>query len=198
MTDAIPDAQIVICGRGGQGILFLTRLLDEVALSLGLNVISSETHGMAMRGGSVVSYVKIGNFNSPLIRSGQGDILFALAESELPLTRHLLKKKGGQIYVNSPETKPGAIDASAKAEALGSLVVSNLVLLGFACSHPVFPFTFESIKSVLITMSPKRVLENNIKALKAGYEAAGQAQQSRVNREDAPRNKKGASRCWSK
>ena len=63
------ETQIVICGRGGQGVLFLTRLLDEVALSRGNNVISFETHGMAMRGGSVVSYIKIGNFNSPLIYS---------------------------------------------------------------------------------------------------------------------------------
>jgi len=172
MTDAIPDVQIIICGRGGQGILFLTRLLDEVALSFGQNVISSETHGMAVRGGSVASYVRIGNFNSPLIRSGQGDVLLALSESELPLNRHLLKKKIGQIYVNSPETNPGAIDASAKAEALGSLVVTNLVLLGFACAHAVFPFSFERIKRVLIEISPKRVLENNLNALKAGYDSA--------------------------
>ena len=114
MTNAISDVQIIICGRGGQGILFLTRLLDEVALNLGQNVISSETHGMAMRGGSVVSYVKIGNFNSPLIRSGQGDVLLALSESELPLNRHLLKKEGGQIYVNSPGTKGGPLMLRAR------------------------------------------------------------------------------------
>lgn len=175
MTDAVvPDVQIIICGRGGQGILFLTRLLDEVALSLGQDVISSETHGMAVRGGSVASYIKIGNFNSPLIRSGQGDVLLALSESELPLNRHLLKKKGGQIYVNSPETKQGAIDASAKAEALGSLVVANLVLLGFGCAHAGFPFTFERIRNVLIQMSPKHVLESNTSALKAGFDAVQQ------------------------
>jgi len=174
MTNAIPEVQIIICGRGGQGILFLTRLLDGVALNLGQNVISSETHGMAMRGGSVVSYVKIGNFNSPLIRSGQGDVLLALSESELPLNRHLLKKEGGQIYVNSPETKRNAIDASGQAVALGSLVVANLVLLGFACGHNAFPLKFETIKQVLIQMSPKRVLENNTNALKAGYDSAQQ------------------------
>ena len=96
------ETQIVLCGRGGQGVLFLTRLLDEVALSRGSHVISSETHGMAMRGGSVVSYIKIGNFNSPLIRAGQADILLALSESEVSLNRHLLKQGSGQIYCNTP------------------------------------------------------------------------------------------------
>jgi indolepyruvate ferredoxin oxidoreductase beta subunit len=42
--------QMILCGRGGQGIVFLTRLLGDIATQKGLNVISSETHGMAVRG----------------------------------------------------------------------------------------------------------------------------------------------------
>jgi len=162
------ETQIVICGRGGQGVLFLTRLLDEVALSLGNNVISSETHGMAMRGGSVVSYIKIGNFNSPLIRAEQADILIALSESEVALNNHLLKKGSRQVYCNTPAHKPCFIDATAIARDLGSVVVTNLVLLGFACGHPAFPFEFKVVEKVLKQISPSRLLKINQMALAEG------------------------------
>ena len=168
MNQCKRELQIIICGRGGQGVLFLTRLLDEVALSEGSNVISSETHGMAMRGGSVISSIRIGTFASPLIRSGQADIILALAESEVPLSMHLLKKGDGQVYVNSPVGKEGAIDASMIAAELGSVVVSNLVLLGFACAHKEFPFAFTAVKKILKRISPHHVLEINMRALAEG------------------------------
>jgi len=165
------EVQIVICGRGGQGVLFLTRLLDEVALSLGNNVISSETHGMAMRGGSIASYIRIGEFYSPLIRSEQGDILIALSEPELSLYTHLLKKGRRQIYVNSPHSKHDALSAEKIAKGLGTVVVTNLVLLGFACGHHEFPFEYETVRDILKKMSPPRVLAINVKALTEGYNA---------------------------
>lgn len=165
------DIQIIICGRGGQGILFLTRLLDEVALSLGNNVISSETHGMAMRGGSVVSSIRIGEFYSPLIRSGQGDIMIALSETEVSPNVHLLKKGSAPIYVNSPDHKQGAIHAEKIAEGLGFTVMTNLVLLGFSCGHPEFPFEYEMVKNTLRKMSPQRMLDINTNALAEGYHA---------------------------
>ena len=164
--------QIIICGRGGQGVLFLTRILDEAALADGKNVISSETHGMAMRGGSVASFIRIGPFASPLIRSGQGDIIFALAESEVERNIHLLKKNGGQVYVNSAANGLGAIDATGIAHELGSLVVSNLILLGFACAHRDFPFSFAAVKKVLRRISSPKVLDINMRALTAGYKRA--------------------------
>jgi len=164
--------QIIICGRGGQGVLFLTRILDEAALAEGKNVISSETHGMAMRGGSVVSSIRIGPFASPLIRSGQGDIILALSDAEVERNIHLLKKTGGQVYVNSAANGAGAIDATCIAHELGSLVVSNLVLLGFACAHREFPFSFATVKKVLARISSTRVLDINMRALAEGYRRA--------------------------
>ena len=166
------DIQIVICGRGGQGILFLTKLIDEVALIHGNNVISSETHGMAMRGGSVVSYIRIGKFDSPLIRSEQADIVIALSEHELELNRHLLKTTGAQIYVNSPDNKDGALDAEKISRELGASVVTNLVMLGFACAHKGFPFSFESVLETLKAISPPRMKEINAKAFTHAYNHA--------------------------
>lgn len=164
--------QMVICGRGGQGVLFLTRILDEAALAEGKNVISSETHGMAMRGGSVVSFIRIGSFASPLIRSGQGDIILALSDAEVERNIHLLNKTGGQVYVNSADNGAGAIDATGIAQELGSLVVSNLVLLGFACAHRDFPFSFAAVKKVIKRISSPKVLEINVRALAEGYKRA--------------------------
>ena len=63
--------QIIVSGLGGQGALTLTRLLAEAAAALGLPVITSETHGMAQRGGTVISMIKVGPFRGPLIPAGR-------------------------------------------------------------------------------------------------------------------------------
>ncbi|MGD2016130.1 MAG: 2-oxoacid:acceptor oxidoreductase family protein, partial [Desulfobacterales bacterium] len=65
--------QLIISGVGGQGVLFVTRLLAEAAILRGLAVFTSETHGMAQRGGTVLSHLKVGEHTSPLIRPAQAD-----------------------------------------------------------------------------------------------------------------------------
>jgi len=164
-------SQIVLCGRGGQGILFLTRILDEVAVLLGLSVISSETHGMAMRGGSVASFIRIGDFHSPLIRSGQADILMVLEEKELSAHEHFAKKSGSQVYVNSKNNYKRSIDASGIAIRIGSPVSANLVLLGYAAAHPDFPFTKDDIIDILKKISPQKIIDRNITCFSEGYHA---------------------------
>ena len=76
------DLQMVIAGLGGEGIIFMTRVLVEGLYRSGYPVISTETHGMAMRGGSVISQVKIGDHQSPLIRYGEADILLGTSTVE--------------------------------------------------------------------------------------------------------------------
>lgn len=166
------QAQILICGLGGQGVLFVTRLINEAAVLMGQDVISSETHGMAMRGGSVVSYIRIGNFKAPLIRAGQADVILSLAEQELALYTHLLKDSC-QIYVNMPRGKKiNSINATRIAEGLGTPMITNLVLLGFAAAHEEFPVDYSLLKKVLKNISPPRVLELNTRALEEGFNAA--------------------------
>ncbi len=130
--------QIVLSGLGGQGILFLSRLLAEAAIAAGFPVLTSETHGMAQRGGVVVSHLKVGGFDSPLVRTGHADLLLVLKEENVALHREFLAD-GGAIVVNAPiptDAGPGvrvhAVDADALALAAGSPHVANLVLLGFA------------------------------------------------------------------
>lgn len=128
--------QIILSGIGGQGVLFVTRLLAEAALELGLSVLISETHGMAQRGGNVISHLKVGHSGptGPLIRPGRADLFLGLHPDSFGVHGFFLKP-GGTAFCNGP---PSAgilsIDASRKARELGSPVTANLVLLGFAAA----------------------------------------------------------------
>jgi indolepyruvate ferredoxin oxidoreductase beta subunit len=161
--------QIAITGRGGQGVLFLTRILTECALELGVEVIASETHGMAMRGGSVVSTVKVGPFRGPLIRSGQADVMLVLDEGSMATFSHLLSKRGA-LFVNSPVlSHHPSIDATGLAAAAGSPLMANLVLLGYALTHDALFCDYPLTESVTRKISPERFREANLKALNLGY-----------------------------
>jgi len=133
--------QIVLSGVGGQGILFLSRLLAEAAIAGGFPVLTSETHGMAQRGGVVVSHLKVGGFDSPLVRAGRADLLLVLKEENVALHRQFLVD-GGSLIVNAPvptDAGPGmrvyAVDADALALSAGAPHAVNLVLLGFALAR---------------------------------------------------------------
>lgn len=133
--------QIVVSGVGGQGVLFVTRLLADAAIRRGVSVLTSETHGMAQRGGVVVSHLKAGDFASPLVRAGQADGLFVLKEENIPLHRGFVKS-GGWIIVNSARAGAAdgdetlhAIDADGLAHESGNLQAANLILLGFALAR---------------------------------------------------------------
>ena len=161
--------RILICGVGGQGVLFLTRVLGEAALLKNKPFISSETHGMAVRGGSVVSHIKIGNFNSPLIRSGQADILFALSESEITAYGHYLKNRGSTFINSTKINNESHCDATGLALKAGSIKALNLSLLGYALSTENFPFTYRTIREAVQKITPKNSLSINQRALELGH-----------------------------
>lgn len=170
--DVLLRAQILICGIGGQGVLFLTRLLGEATLAMNQPFISSETHGMAVRGDSVASHIKIGDFNSPLIRSGQADFLFALSENEMAANEHYLKNNSS-TFINSTRTNnKNHCDATGLAFKAGAIKASNLSLLGYALSRDGFPLSYGTIKNVLKNISPGNFISINLKALELGYKAS--------------------------
>ncbi|MBI5420110.1 MAG: 2-oxoacid:acceptor oxidoreductase family protein [Deltaproteobacteria bacterium] len=136
-----PRQQIVLSGLGGQGVLFVSRLLAEAAIRKGEPVLTSETHGMAQRGGVVVSHLKVGGFASPLVRAGQADGLFVLSEENFPHHRAFLRPAGWAVVNARPGRKDEprgaihAIDADGLALSAGNGPAANLVLLGFALSR---------------------------------------------------------------
>jgi indolepyruvate ferredoxin oxidoreductase, beta subunit len=161
--------QIVVSGIGGQGVLFLTRVLAEAAVEKGMEVLTSETHGMAMRGGTVISHIKIGAFTSPLIRTGQADVGLFLHAGNLEVHRGFLKPEG-LIYINREKNGDGeAIDATRMAREYGSLVIANLVLLGFAVRQGGLFCDAAIVEAVLRRISPAGQLETNL----AGFRLTG-------------------------
>ena len=177
--------QILISGVGGQGVLFVTGLLAEAAIDDGLPVFTSETHGMAQRGGTVVSHFKVGEFSSPLIRPFQADGLLVLKDENIMQHGSFLKK-GGWAVVNSGKDLNISDDAEAKwidADKLAQEITNpksvNLIMLGYALAWAgkktgdgINLFcAFADIRQVLRVKFAKRrkMLDASLFALETGY-----------------------------
>ena len=176
---------IILCGLGGQGILFMTRILAQTALDKGFKVMGAETHGMAQRGGSVVSHLKLGEVESSLVRSGSAHLLLALEESEGYRNIPFLSPSSG-IYVNMDSSKfPSekikafldkkeivlrAVSASGIAQELGAPLSSNLAMLGFFSAFDESPVDAQALRQTIEKISPDRFRENNLKVFDAGRE----------------------------
>jgi indolepyruvate ferredoxin oxidoreductase beta subunit len=164
--------QIIISGLGGQGALTVTRLLAEAAMALKLEVITSETHGMAQRGGTVISMVKVGPFKGPLIPGGEADVGLFLHSKNLAVHCFYLKP-GAAVFVNTG----GAgdyfhLDARLLAQKMGAPVAANLVLLGYAAARGALFCDSRLLEKVVAAKTPPRFLESNLKAFRLGVEAA--------------------------
>ena len=188
-------SNILIVGVGGQGTLLASVLLGNLALLKGYDVKLSEVHGMAQRGGSVVTHVKIseGTVSSPLIEEGDADVIIAFEELEAYRWLPYLKK-GGTMYVNTQQILPmpvimgnakypddimkvleenagtvKAFDALRIAEECGSVKAVNVVLLGAASKD--LPFDESAwIRVIEENVKPKFV-ELNKKAFEMGRNA---------------------------
>ncbi|MEE9611193.1 MAG: indolepyruvate oxidoreductase subunit beta [Desulfatiglandales bacterium] len=180
------DFRIILGGVGGQGILFVTRILTEAALVNGLGVFGSEIHGMAQRGGAVVSHLKIGNPLGPLVRRGTADCLIAFEESEAYRNLDFLKKGGScfvncsgvgfpnnsiQPYFRKMQLRSFLLNATGFALEGKFPFAANLVLLGYAVATNELPLEPMDIERIIKRESPPRLLKANLKAFQGGIEA---------------------------
>lgn len=181
---------ILIAGVGGQGTVLASRILAAAAMEAGLFTRTSETIGMAQRGGCVVSHVRIDSKElSSIIPIGDVDLLigFELAEAARNLYR---LGKNGKCIINTMTVKPvtstlgnsaynkekieGFIKASANdaifvdgyniAKEAGSIKAVNMVLLGAAASKGILPFNKEILESVIRKNVASKYLDLNLKA----------------------------------
>jgi len=181
------STNIVLTGLGGQGILFMTRILAQTALDTGYNVIGAETHGMAQRGGSVVSHLRLGEVQGSLVQTGTAHILLALDELEGYRNLPFLSRKGRlfantnashfppedvKAFLNRREIAYRAVPAGVLARGLGAPRSSNLALLGFFSAFSEKPFTFGEILQTIEKISPDRFKEINRKVFEAGHQRA--------------------------
>jgi len=105
-SDEKTSLSIVLAGVGGQGTLVAGKLIGVIALKLGLDVKVSEVHGMSQRGGSVITYVRLGEkVFSPIIEAGTADYILAFEELEA-LRWSFLLKNSGTLIINSQKINP--------------------------------------------------------------------------------------------
>lgn len=183
---------IIIAGVGGQGTLLTSRILGGLALEAGYDVKLSEVHGMAQRGGSVVTYVRYGQeVAEPIVEKGMADILIAFERLEAMRFAHFLKKDG-VIIANDQRIDPMpvllgmaeypqnifeqlekkyqvyAIDAGLEAKKLGNPKVSNMIVLGIAAKN--MNFSKAQWYDIIEKIVPPKTVELNRKAFDIGYE----------------------------
>ncbi|MHC4408367.1 MAG: 2-oxoacid:acceptor oxidoreductase family protein [Planctomycetota bacterium] len=167
--------QLVICGLGGQGTVFLSRVIAEAAIADGHEVMVSETHGMAQRGGAVESYIRIGGFAGPVVRPGHADAVLVLDQSRLAAGQRFAHEDA-TCFVNAKEPIEGAAacDAFGVAKQLANERGTNLVLFGFAATAR--PELFPDARHCLDTvrrLSPPAVRDRNVLAFERGAALVG-------------------------
>ena len=183
---------IMIVGVGGQGTLLTSRILGGLAIAGGYDVKLSEVHGMAQRGGSVVTFVRYGEkVAEPIVEEGQADVLIAFERLEALRYAHFLKKDGA-IVVNDwridpitvvtgvaeypdniienleKEHKVYKVNAMEEALKLGNSKVFNIIVLGMAARH--MDFSKEAWLNVIEKTVPPKTIEINKKAFLLGFE----------------------------
>ena len=198
----IKEFNVLITGVGGQGVILLSELLGKSAVKDGLKVRGSEILGMAVRGGSVTSIIRIGDeVYGPLIPLGKCHALVGMEPSEaLRNIAHL--SKSSLVILNTAATVPFTVflgqskypgleetleklskasggiiqlDAAQLAQEAGSRLTTNIVMLGALFGTELLPIKIATIKESIQERFPAKVAPVNIKAFDLGYEACRQA-----------------------
>ena len=183
---------IMIVGVGGQGTLLTSRILGGLAIAGGYDVKLSEVHGMAQRGGSVVTFVRYGDkVAEPIVEEGQADVIIAFERLEALRYAHFLKKDGALIVndwridpmpvvigaAEYPENildtlkkdhKVVSIDAMDEAKKLGNSRVFNTIIIGVAAKN--MDFDKQQWLDVIANTVPPKTVEINQKAFEVGFE----------------------------
>ena len=190
------ELNIIICGVGGQGIVLMSELLGNAAVRDGIEVKGSEVLGMAQRGGSVFSNIRLGSdIYAPLTPEGKCDILIAVEPSEAIRNIQYLSKSS-MVILNSREVMPFTVflgssgypsldeildnlnkavdrvitlDAAKLAGEAGNLQSTNVVMLGALFGSGLMSIKEETVKAVIQSRFSARAAEANLKAFDLGY-----------------------------
>ena len=188
------NKNILLCGVGGQGTILASRLIASAAMAKGIPIKTAETIGMAQRGGSVFSHVRIGEgANAPLIAKGDVDLIIGFEPGETVRQLPFLRK-GGAVVVSRRAVMPVSamigqssydaeamiryleehvehltvVDADLAAKELGSARTLNVVLLGAALASGELGLTEEDLEGAIRERVPERFRDLNMRALAWG------------------------------
>ena len=193
---------VVLTGIGGQGTVLAAKVLAQAAQNRGWHVRTAETIGMSQRGGSVVSHVRMGNRGetvaSPLVSSGQADMLIAFEPGEAARTLPLLRRDGvlvtassvvrpvtaslsDAVYASQPvldalqkrEGRTIVVDEAPLLEAVGNPRSLNIVLLTVAMSAGVLGLSQEEFRVAVSECLKPRFVEMNLAAIDLVNERLG-------------------------
>lgn len=185
------QTNILIVGVGGQGTLLTSRIIADVAVQLGYDVKVSEIHGMAQRGGSVVSQVRCGDkIYSPIIKKGAADIILAFEKLEAARWLDYLKPDG-MVIINNDRVDPlpvmsgkvkypedivdriqavvpntTVVEATQIARECGNARAANVVLVGVLSAAMDLPDA--EVQKAITSFVPAKALEINLKAYAQG------------------------------
>ena len=189
---------VQIVGVGGQGVLLASMVLGNVAMNMGYKVAMSEVHGMAQRGGSVLSTLRFGDdVISPLEAVGSADLIMGFEPSETCRNIHLANN-GSMILMNLDPVLPSmvaagfeeypdidslkdsvlkvngnlvTIDATQIAIEAGKAVAANAVMIGAVAAMDGFPIPKDVLLDALIAQVPEKFRDLNVKAFEMGYQS---------------------------
>ena len=186
---------IQIVGVGGQGILTASKIIANAALADGLNVIMSEVHGMAQRGGVVESSIRIGDVHSPIIGNGMADVILSFepmeayraldkANPDTKIVTNIEPMVPFTVTIGQGQYPPVAMllekmkkvtphvysfDAFALAREAGTEKAANVVMLGALSALGILPISPEKMKEMVGFTVPAKFREVNMKAFDMGY-----------------------------
>ncbi len=185
------NRNIILCGVGGQGTILASRLIASAAMEKGTPIRTAETIGMAQRGGSVFSHLRLGEgVHSPLIAKGSADLILAFEPGEVVRQLPFLSKDGTVVVSTRPVMPASAsigqsvyhademltylekhvphlvtVDADAAIEALGSAKVLNVVLLGAAARSGALGLSEEDLEKAIREKVAPKFVDLNLRAL---------------------------------
>jgi len=181
---------IILCGVGGQGTILASKLIASAAMSRGIAVKTAETIGMAQRGGSVFSHVRLGDANCPLMARGTADLIIAFEPAEAVRQLPFLKPDGCVVVSTRPVVPVSAmtggpaydlesilahlrkkvenlveVDADQAAADLGSAKCLNVVLLGAAARAGELGLSTDDLLAAIRQRLPEKLWDLNERAL---------------------------------
>ena len=189
----MPTINFVLSGLGGQGILFMTKIIAKTALRKGYNIMGAETHGMAQRGGSVISHLRLGDVSSSLVKPGSAQFLLSLEENEAYRNLPFLAKHGHlysdtvldvfprdsvKPYLDKMAIRYRALPAGKIALDLGAPVSSNLAMIGFFAAFQEGPFLADDFRETIVSISPKQFKDINLQVFEKGISSGKVARSS--------------------
>ena len=187
----------LLCGVGGQGTVLASRIIASAAMDKGLFARTAETIGMAQRGGSVVSHVRVGqSVPSPLIPLGKADLILGFEPGEVLRNIAYLKENGAVIlcaeevqpvtaalaeteyrgadmidYLRTKVKNITVLDTERIIKECGSPRVLNVALLGAMAAGGFMDISLEEVSAALVQKLKPEFLAINEKALKLGAAA---------------------------